>query len=118
MKKNVFISISTILFLSIFAITGAANANAGKGKTLKVDDAKVIYCEALPAPSTGLCEVTAGDQSLLIKGNVLGIDAVYQGGEVLVDATGLIQFVGCSSNRPPDLDPTSATRIECAEGVI
>lgn len=84
-------------------------------------DATMIFCETLPAPSTGrVCEVTTGDNSLLIKGNVLDFDTIYQGGEVLVDQTGLILYVGCSADRPQDLDTvaTGATKIECAEGVI
>jgi hypothetical protein len=105
--------------LSIWAFnvsaTNSANSHATK---LKVPDAKVIFCDALAAPQSGTCEITTGDTSLLIRGNILGLEKVFQGGEVLVDETGLIQYVGCSSDRPAELDVSSATRIECAKGVV
>ena len=116
MKKKVFISILTVTVLCIWAINASAKGNPVK--KLKVKDAKVVFCEAIPATMNGVCEVTTGDNSLLIKGNILGIHTVYQGGEVLVDASGLIQYVGCSSDRPADFDVTTATKIECAEGVV
>lgn len=92
-----------------------------KRTKLKVADSKVVFCDALPAPTTGrVCDVTTGGTALLIKGNVLGVTEIFQGGEVLVDHTGLIQHVGCSANRDPAFDAiaASATHIECAEGVI
>lgn len=88
---------------------------------LKVRDAKVVRCEDLGVPTSGeTCAVTPGSPALLIKGNVLGIETVYQGGEVLVDQTGLIAHVGCSSSRPLELEAiaSSATRIICADGVV
>jgi hypothetical protein len=118
MKKNVIILNLTVLALSLWAVDLSATGDNPSVKKLKVPDAKVIFCEALPAPPAGVCEVMAGDNSLLIKGNVLDFDTIWQGGEVLVDASGLIQFVGCSSNRPEEFDVSPATRIECAEGVI
>ena len=84
-------------------------------------DAKWVFCEGIPAlPSGNVCEVTTGSPSLLIKGNVLGIETVYQGGEVLLDDTGLIRYVGCSAERPQELAGIAgqATKIECAEGVV
>lgn len=84
-------------------------------------DAKWVFCEALTMPASGnVCEATTGNSSLLIKGNVLGIDTIYQGGEVLVDETGLILYVGCRTERPQEYDTIAeqATIIECAEGVV
>ena len=84
-------------------------------------DANWVFCEALlPAASGDVCEVTAGNSSMLIKGDVLGIETVYQGGEVLVDETGLILYVGCSVERPPEFNDIAeqATLIECAEGTV
>jgi hypothetical protein len=118
MKKNVIILILTVLALSLWTLNLSAASDNPSVKKLKVPDAKVIFCEALPAPPAGVCEVTTGGNSLLIKGNVLDFDTVWQGGEVLVDASGLIQYVGCGSDRPEEFDVASATRIECAEGVI
>ena len=86
MKKKVFISILTVTVLCIWAINASAKGNPVK--KLKVKDAKVVFCEAIPATMNGVCEVTTGDNSLLIKGNILSIHTVYRGGEVLVDASG------------------------------
>jgi len=99
----------------------AMGAKSVPSDKLKVKDAKVVFCESLATSSAGeVCEVTADGGALLIKGNVLGIDKIYQGGEVLVDATGLIAHVGCSANRPKSLASVAedATQIVCAEGVI
>src|SRR5262245_51511017 len=81
---------------------------------------KTRFCEDLPTPETGSCTVTTGNTALLLKGTVLGVDTVFQGGEVLIGSSGLIQYVGCSSNRPPELADlaSSATKIICAKGVI
>ncbi|MFC2172566.1 amidohydrolase family protein [Acidobacteriota bacterium] len=119
MKKS-FVSISLVAVLSVFAATAAAEDHGKKSKKWKVKDAEVIFCEALPTGGNEVCNVTTGDTALLIKGNVLDIDKIYRGGEVLVDETGLIQYVGCSADRPPEHDAlaSGATRIECAEGVV
>ena len=116
MKNKVYKLILVSLALSICAVN--ASAKNKPVKKLKVKDAKVILCDAIAPPQDGLCDVVTGDNSLLIRGNILGIDTVYQGGEVLVDETGLIRYVGCSADRPAHLDVTTATRIECAEGVV
>jgi cytosine/adenosine deaminase-related metal-dependent hydrolase len=107
-----------LLALALTAWAASDVADAGPSAKLKVDDAKVVFCEALAPPPSGVCSVTPGDTSLLIRGNVLDFDTVYQGGEVLVDATGLIWYVGCGANRPADLDVSTATRIDCADGVV
>ena len=116
MKKNV-----VIAFLTVLALSGHAASASAKGKPvkkLKVPDAKVVLCELLTTPQGGICSVVTGDNSLSIKGNILALDTVYQGGEVLVDDTGLILYVGCSADRPEHFDVSAATRIECAEGVV
>ena len=82
---------------------------------------KVVYCETLPEPPAGqVCDVVRLGRALLIQGVVLAEDRVFEGGEVLVDSTGLIRYVGCGANRPQSLDAiaSGATRIECAAGVI
>jgi len=109
--------------LVLVATMGAmfTTESVANDKKLKVADAKVVFCEALPAPTTGrVCDVTPGSPALLIKGNVLGATKIFQGGEVLVDQTGLIRYVGCSADRDAALDglAASATGIECANGVI
>jgi cytosine/adenosine deaminase-related metal-dependent hydrolase len=81
---------------------------------------KTVVCGSVPAPATGACTVTAGSQALLIKGTILTFETVFEGGEVLVDPSGLIQYVGCSVARPPDLlsMASSASRVECPKGVV
>jgi len=116
MKNKVSIVFLMMLALSVCAVSALANENFIR--KLKVPDAKVVRCEALAPPQEGVCTVTGGDNSLLIKGNVLALDTVFQGGEVLVDDTGLILYVGCSADRPEHLDISTTTRIECAEGVV
>lgn len=134
--KNIFtiISIFQVLFLPVIllCIITVSQVNAEpsglniftKNNWVNVEDAQVIYCEDLSEPTTGrVCEVTAGQSgsnSLLIKANVLEIDKIYQGGEVLISNSGLIVYVGCSLERPQKFDSiaANATKIECAEGVV
>lgn len=112
------ISISILMMLALSFCAVGAPAHGKSIKKLNVPDAKVILCEGLAAPQHGVCDVMTGDNSLLIKGNILALDVIYQGGEVLVDETGLIRYVGCSADRPENLDATTSTRIECLEGVV
>jgi cytosine/adenosine deaminase-related metal-dependent hydrolase len=118
MKTRCCIASLLLPVLGAWAVTASADAGANPSAKLKVDDTKVIFCGALAPPPSGVCSVTPGDMSLLIRGNVLGFDTIYQGGEVVVDATGLIQYVGCGADRPMDLDVSTSTRIDCASGVI
>src|SRR4029453_15842556 len=81
---------------------------------------KTVFCESMPAPATGACTVTSGDGALRLKGIVLATDTIFTGGEVLVDPSGLIQYVGCSAARPASLSSMggSPTKIDGAHGVI
>lgn len=75
----------------------------------------VVVCEALaPLPDGSVCKVTAGDASKLIVGDVLTPGTIYEGGQVLVDATGNIACVGCDC----EAQAGGATRIDCPEGVV
>ncbi|HYC00632.1 MAG TPA: amidohydrolase family protein [Candidatus Limnocylindrales bacterium] len=73
-----------------------------------------VACADLPEPPSGPCEVTAGDDSTLLLGDVLAPLVVYRGGQVLVDATGLIACVGCDC---ADQAP-GATRVSCPGAAI
>jgi hypothetical protein len=53
-------------------------------------------CEALPPIASGTCEVTGTGTGKLLKGNVLTPTMVYRGGQVAVDAAGMITCVGCN----------------------
>jgi large repetitive protein len=53
-------------------------------------------CEALPPITSGTCEVTGTGAGKLLKGNVLTPTTVYRGGQVAVDAAGMITCIGCN----------------------
>ncbi|MFO0619475.1 MAG: DUF4215 domain-containing protein [Polyangiaceae bacterium] len=72
-----------------------------------------VVCPAL-TPTANLCEVTPGDATKLISGDVLGPATIYRGGSVALNAMGQITCVGCDCAAA---NPT-ATKIVCAEAVI
>jgi large repetitive protein len=78
---------------------------------------EIITCENdIPVPEAGTCSVKVGDEPLLIQGIILGLDKVWVGGEVLVDATGMIVCVDCDCSGH-ELAGT-ATVVSCADGVV
>src|SRR5262249_37927744 len=48
-----------------------------------------MVCATLP-PSTNVCDVALGNASKLISGDILGPSTIYRGGQVLLDANGVI----------------------------
>jgi large repetitive protein len=107
-----------LLVTTVFVLSFAPSDASTSEKNTKLP--KSIFCEDLPAPTAGSCNVITGDTALLLKGTVLSVDTIFHGGEVLVDDSGLIQYVGCDANRPPGLASlaSSATKVVCAKGVI
>lgn len=79
--------------------------------TLPTED---VFCKALDPLPDGVCEVSTGNGSRLLVGDVLAPGGILRGGEVLVDDTGLITCVGCDC-ASQDAD---ATKIVCPSGVI
>jgi cysteine-rich repeat protein len=77
---------------------------------------KITMCpHAGDAPlSSGTCQVTAGGAARLFTGTVLTPGEVLRGGQVLVDATGLIACVGCDCTA----NAAGATEVSCPTGVI
>jgi cysteine-rich repeat protein len=71
-----------------------------------------VVCATLAPLANGTCEVTPGDSSKLIVGDVLTPGTIYRGGRVVVDAIGQITCVGCDCEAP------TATTITCPEGVV
>ena len=114
------IVIGCLLVTALFV--PASHVDARKPKKLKVKDARVVVCEQLPAPVSGrVCDASSGTgEALVVRGDVLDLDTVYQGGEVLVDGWGFIVYVGCRDDRPPALNGLAATasEISCRDGVI
>jgi len=76
--------------------------------------AEEVQCETLTPPSSGVCEVTAGGASQLIKGDILTPGKIYRGGQVAIDATGTISCVGCDCAA----QVPGATVITCAKGAV
>jgi len=79
---------------------------------------EVIDCPNSPLPpAVGICEVTAGDTTLLlIEATLLTNEAVLRNGHLMLDTTGLITCAGCDCSTQPGFD--TATRLTCADGVI
>ncbi|MCO4744882.1 MAG: amidohydrolase family protein [Proteobacteria bacterium] len=83
-------------------------------------DVSVETCSnTLPAPASGeLCTVS-GDPStathLLLQGRVLGVDKVFEDGEVLVELgdNGTIECAGCDCT-----EPSTTVTVSCPDGAI
>lgn len=73
--------------------------------------------DQLPRPQQGSCDVTEGSNgAVLITGVVLAGEATYQGGQVLYDAEGVLQCVGCGCDS--EAAAAEATRLVCPEVVV
>ncbi len=102
------------------------NTTSGDGcSALCRDEVVTTVCQALsPLPNNETCSVTAGDGARLIVGDILSPTNVLQGGQVLVDASGAIVYVGCDGATDAACDASckatlaSATKITCPTGVI
>lgn len=113
-----------VLLLSLVVFFAACSDNNDDPAALRpasLGGAPVIYCdEPLPALEEDVCKVTQGSGVLRIAGTVLTPDAIYRDGEVLLDETGLIEFVGCPEARPVATEEvvSSATHVVCPQGVV
>jgi cysteine-rich repeat protein len=78
----------------------------------------ITQCATLPPVSSGAtCEVTkTGNAARLFQGVVLKDTGVLSGGQVLVDAQGVIQCAACDCSSAPGA--AEATVISCPQGVI
>jgi len=97
------------------------NTQDGDGceKTCTLTPKPITQCASLPPVSSGAtCEVTKPGTSgaRLFQGVVLKDSGVLNGGQVLVDAQGLIQCSECDCSSAPGA--TDATVISCPQGVI
>lgn len=72
------------------------------------------FCQTIAPIASGTCEITAGDASKLIIGDILSPFTILKGGEVTVDATGVITCVACDCSA----EATGATEIRCPSGVV
>ncbi|MGD8441789.1 MAG: hypothetical protein PVG53_14755, partial [Holophagae bacterium] len=112
----------SVVLAAIALVLSASAVAAGQPDRLRVRDARVVFCDNLPATTSGrICDAVAGSGAgLVLRGNVLDLDTVYQGGEVLVDGSGFILYVGCGNDRPEwlDAEAANAAEISCRDGVI
>ena len=86
--------------------------------TPPVGGPRITRCagDALPAPAGSVCTVTPGTAGTLLTGDVLTPGEVFRGGQVLVDAMGIIRCVGCDCASAPGA--ADAARVTCPDGVI
>jgi len=72
------------------------------------------------APQGRACRATQGtSQFVLMQGNILSGDTIYENGQILIDRTNLnatLACVGCDCGDEPDA--ADATLIECPQAVI
>ncbi len=78
----------------------------------------VVTCpKALPAPkAAGSCDVTKGSSVKVLRGTVLASDHVYVGGEVVIDAKGIITCAACDCASSDGY--SGATTLQCGDAVI
>jgi imidazolonepropionase-like amidohydrolase len=95
----------------------AVGGGGGQGGTGGSSYGEITCPDVLTPAASGVCEVsTPGTSGLLIRGTVLGPDALYRGGHVLVAADGSIACVGCECDQ--EAGAAEASVVDCAEGVI
>lgn len=75
---------------------------------------KEIVCGPVQPIAQGVCEVTPGGPAKIITGTVLTPGTIYRGGQVALNAQGLITCVGCDCKAQAQ----DATQILCPSGVI
>jgi hypothetical protein len=83
----------SVLALSLFAACGGSSHHNPDAPS---DGPNTTMCATLAPLASGTCSVTAGSTTTLLEGNILAPDAVYVGGQVAIDATGMITCVGCN----------------------
>lgn len=66
--------------------------------------------------ASGSCSVTPGDGNKLITATILGESGVFEGGQMLVDASGTITCAGCGC--ADSAGAAAATKIVCNDVVV
>jgi len=72
--------------------------------------------KALAKPSAGTCDVIKGTGGTVLRGTVLAPDQLFVGGEVVLDAKGMIACVGCDC--AATVGYATATTLNCGDAVI
>lgn len=70
----------------------------------------------LTPPANGTCTVTAGDQNLLIRGDLVAPQGLLENAQLLIDQNGVIVCAACDCSASPGF--ATATEMACANGVI
>src|SRR5688500_7632607 len=76
----------------------------------------VTVCAELPPVPGGTCTVSGTGAALHIRGTVLAPDGVLVGGQIVVDAEGTIQCVGCDCQA--EATAAGARPVECGTNVV
>ena len=82
--------------------------------TIVVEVPETVECAELPVLTGKTCNVTPGNSTKLIKGNVLAGNIVYVGGELLIGDDGFIACVGCDCS----FEAVDATVINCPGATV
>lgn len=85
---------------------------------IQAQEYDVIQCPnpVYPPPTQGVCEVTAGDDNLLVEATLLTQDAVLQRAHLLIAPDGMISCAACDCSSVAGFD--TATRITCSDGIV
>jgi cysteine-rich repeat protein len=101
---------------------GNTKSGDGCSSTCQIEQGAVVTCQTLAPLASGVCAVTAGDGGRVVVGTVLTPGTIYRGGQVVVDATGVIVQVGCPADCDADATckaaAATATVISCPRGVV
>ena len=81
-------------------------------------DPTITICDgdSIPSLADGACETTAGDDNVLITGDVLLPGEVLRGGQVLVGTDGNIVCAACDCSG--EAAAAAATTVVCPDGVV
>ena len=99
--------------------TQYCDTSVGECKTRPVippggDAPDEVQCGTLEiADTANTCEKTGSGSTIILRGDVLGLDKTYKGGMVAI-VDGKIDYVGCGD----DYNAANATVITCPEAVI
>ncbi|MRR50203.1 MAG: hypothetical protein EG825_04700 [Rhodocyclaceae bacterium] len=116
------VTTSTLLIVAVLSgcATGPHQDDSLRGTSAPQSLSKapaVLACAPLPVTDRETCTVRPGTgKYLLIAGQVLTPDTVFQGGGVLVDPDGTILAVGCDARARDEAQ--DATQILCPTGVV
>jgi hypothetical protein len=97
------------------AVASARLHATGAALVASVAAAAVCPNPVLP-PVSGVCDATAGDANLLIRGAIVIDGDVLENGHLLIGASGTITCADCDCSAHAGF-PT-ATRVDCPDGVV